>query len=216
MENKDQIEALRDIRSLMERSSRFISLSGLSGVFAGIYALVGAYFAYQYMKGIPDMEISTSGEYDISSLVYRVRHSSIYEFFFVNAGLVLAFSLTTGFLLTRRKAKKSGQKMWDSLAQRLMINLCIPLFTGGIFCLLLLYHGVIGLIAPCMLIFYGLSLVNASKYTLNDIRYLGISEILLGLISTYYVGYGLFFWAVGFGLLHILYGSLMYFKYERG
>jgi hypothetical protein len=66
-----------------------------------------------------------------------------------------------------------------------------------------------------MLIFYGLALINASKYTYNDIRYLGISELLIGLCSTLFLGYGLFFWAAGFGLAHIVYGALMYFKYDK-
>ena len=69
--------------------------------------------------------------------------------------------------------------------------------------------------APASLIFYGISLVNASKYTLTDIRYLGVMEIILGLINTQFIDYGLYFWATGFGLLHIIYGAMMWWKYER-
>jgi hypothetical protein len=58
-------------------------------------------------------------------------------------------------------------------------------------------------------------LINASKYTFNDIRYLGFCEIILGLGAAVYVGYGLYFWALGFGILHIIYGAMMYYKYER-
>ena len=110
---------------------------------------------------------------------------------------------------------KKEQKIWDALTRRLLINLMIPLITGGLFCLALFYHGYIALIAPATLIFYGLALINSSKYTFNDVRYLGISEIVLGMIALFMLGYGLEVWAIGFGLLHILYGSLMYFKYER-
>ena len=57
--------------------------------------------------------------------------------------------------------------------------------------------------------------VNASKYTLNDIRYLGLTEIFLGLVALVFLEYSLLFWAIGFGLVHIIYGIVMYYKYER-
>jgi hypothetical protein len=43
---------------------------------------------------------------------------------------------------------------------------------------------------------------------------LGITEIILGLMSSWLIGYGLLFWAVGFGVMHIFYGLMMYFRYE--
>lgn len=194
----------------MERSSRFLSLSGLSGVFAGIFALAGAISAYVYF------DIKITGNY----LLYSVHSDGrmnldFYTFFITDAGLVLLLSLASAFLFSFRKAKKDGLKIFDKTAKRLLINLFLPLGAGGLFCLTLLYHGDIGLIAPVTLLFYGLALVNASKYTFNDIRFLGISEIILGLISSVFIGYGLLFWALGFGVLHIIYGSVMFFRYEK-
>ena len=124
-------------------------------------------------------------------------------------------SIVVGLILTWRSAKKNGQTIWDATAKRMLINLMIPLVTGGFFCMILLMHGLIGLVAPVTLIFYGLALINGSKYTLDDIRYLGICEIILGLLASIFIGYGLLFWAIGFGVLHIVYGMLMYNKYER-
>lgn len=208
---KDHLAQLQEIRSLMERSSRFISLSGLSGVFAGVFALLGALAAY--MKLGNNLNISTYYEYPVSSSIESNQH--VLTFFIVDAILVLAASLTVGVLLTWRSSKKNGQTIWDATAKRMLINLMIPLATGGLFCMILLMHGLIGLVAPATLIFYGLALINASKYTLNDIRYLGICEIVLGLLAAVFIGFGLVFWAVGFGVLHIVYGLLMYNKYER-
>ena len=91
----------------------------------------------------------------------------------------------------------------------------IPLFAGGLFVLGLLYHNEWHFVAPACLIFYGLALVNASKYTLSDIRYVGIIEILLGAVNMYFAEYSLWFWAVGFGVLHIVYGLIMWWKYDR-
>lgn len=207
MENKTQyLEDLSQIRNMMERSSRFISLSGLSGVFAGIYALIGAHFANNIIKN----ELETLYDSSMSNMTSaKVEH-----LIFIALG-VLLLAIVTGIILTTRKARKDGLKIWDKTAQRLVLNLLIPLAAGGILSLIFFYHGLIGIVAPCTLVFYGLALVNASPYTFSDIRYLGFAEIVLGLISAYFVGYGLYFWAVGFGILHILYGAIMYYKYER-
>lgn len=206
---EEQLNALEDIRQMMKQSSRFLSLSGLSGVLAGMYALTGAYFGNQLIQ-----EYKDGNSYDAQSEVYRqllFRCVSI-------CVAVLFASLLSAFLLSKRRAAKRGYKFFDHTVFRLMINLMIPLAAGGLFCLALIVHGgsMFGLIAPSMLIFYGMALINGSKYTLNEVRYLGLMEIGLGLISCFYLNHGIMFWAFGFGVLHIVYGGIMWFKYERG
>lgn len=209
-EQEKHLQDLASIRSLMERSSRFISLSGLSGVFAGSYALIGAALAYFYLDfGIQEYY------YKKAYLPDGSLNTDFLTFFFLDGLFVLVASLVTGMLFTMRRARKKGQTIWDAVAMRMLINLLIPLGTGGIFCLILLHHHKVELLAPATLLFYGLALLNASKYTLNDIRYLGLSEIVLGLLASYFAGYGLLFWSIGFGVLHIIYGLSMYMKYER-
>lgn len=202
-EKTDYLKDISEIRSMMERSSRFISLSGLSGVMAGIYALIGAYVAYQIIH------TGAGGEEAYG------RSLSVIRYLLLDAVVVLALAISTGIWLTTRRARHQGLKTWDSTARRLVINLLIPLVTGGIFALIMLYRGYTGVVAPSMLIFYGLALINASKYTVSDVRYLGITEIILGLIASFITGYSLMFWTLGFGVLHIIYGTVMYFKYER-
>lgn len=211
-EQEKHLQDLNEIRSMMERSSRFISLSGLSGVFVGTFALIGAAAVYFY-AGPRNAYIPRY--YDFERDALGITHLSQHYFYLLVALLVLAASLITASWLTMRKARKHGQKIWDKSARRLFANMMIPLAAGGIFALILLSHGYVGMVAPVTLLFYGMALVNASKYTLDDIRYLGICEIALGLIASYYVGYGLLFWAIGFGVLHIVYGIVMYRKYER-
>jgi len=117
--------------------------------------------------------------------------------------------------MSANKAKKSNDTLWNASSKRLLVNFLIPLASGGFFILFLIEKNMFGLVAPLTLLFYGLACVNASKYTLGDVRYLGITMIILGLLSTWFLGYGLLFWAIGFGICHIVYGSMMYFKYDR-
>ena len=208
----EHLETLNEIRSIMERSTRFISLSGLSGVAAGIFALIGAGMVYLYLETTP---FSHSQYYYVTAPNVEKWGLNYLQFFFLDALLVLIAALAAGYFFTSRRARQKQQKMWDKTSLRLGINMFIPLAAGGLFCLALIYHGFIGLVAPSTLLFYGLALVNASKYTLNDIRNLGLCEIALGLIAMVFIGYGLEFWALGFGVLHILYGVLMYNKYEK-
>jgi len=212
MTQKEQhLSDLKQIRSLMEKSTRFLSLSGLSGVFIGVFALFGAMAAYVYF----DYSFYYGETQDMIYFADSQTRNQFLLFVFTDALSVLLLALSFGFYFTWRKAKRRGDKIWDNTFKRLLINLFIPLVAGGLFGLILLYHGEVAILPAITLIFYGLALVNASHYTLNDVRALGILEIFLGLIAVFFIGYGLFFWAVGFGVLHIIYGTLMYFKYER-
>jgi len=205
MESKDYLKDISEIKNMMNKSSRFISLSGLSGILAGIYALIGAFIAYQIIKDINTIQDPLRS--------YFATFDAIGTLFGI-AIAVLLLSITTGIFLTVRKAKKNNAKIWDISSRRLVINFLIPIVAGGLFCLVLLDRQLFSLIAPTTLIFYGLGCINASKYTLGDIRYLGLINVALGLISTQFIGYGLYFWAIGFGVMHIVYGALMHFKYD--
>ena len=203
---KEYEKDLASIRDIMEKTAKFISLSGLSGVLAGIYALLGATAAYFI------------AQYPVSPFQYRIYSlqspDTLWKLILI-AGVVLGASLATGFYFSSKKAEKHGVKLWTPASKRLMINFAIPLVTGGLFILIMLYMGHYGLAAPAMLIFYGLALIQGSTNTFDEIRYLGFSEIVLGLISALLPGYGLQFWALGFGVLHIIYGVIMYNKYDK-
>ena len=209
MENEKYLRDLSEIKNMMNRSSRFISLSGLAGVFAGCYAIIGAVIASVLLSENGSVY---NGNYENIS---GDMNSLLVTQLFIVAVAVLAFAIGTAVFLTTRKARKNGEKIWDSTSKRLVINFFAPLFAGGIFCLVLLQYSLIGLIAPCMLIFYGLALIHGSKYTFGDLKSLGYANLVLGLIATQFIGYGLYFWAVGFGLFHIVYGIWMYNKYDR-
>jgi hypothetical protein len=208
---QEQLAELKEIRSLMERSSRFLSLSGLAGLVIGSFAIIGILLAYAYL----DLPLTATGYYHLLMEEGGQLHPENVTFLFIDMALVLGLSLLAGSMLAIRKAKKLGLPIWDITARRLLINMGIPLFAGGIYCLILVYHGQLAQLAPATLIFYGLALLNASKYTIDDIRYLGVLELITGLVAAIFIDYGLLFWAFGFGLLHIIYGIVIYIKYEK-
>ena len=214
LEQQQNLKDIHTIKQMMERSSRFISLSGLSGISAGICALIGAWLAYPYVFGYKDYMMNPGRDYsETSNNAYSIILNS-YLFWIAAATFMTA--LISSFIFTYIKSKKEGIPIWGNSAKRLLFNVSIPLLVGGIFLFKLLQFGTFGLVAPGCLLFYGLALINASKYTLVEVRYLGYCQILLGIINLWFVGYGLYFWALGFGVLHILYGGYMWWKYERG
>ncbi len=208
---KNDSESLQDIkaiRKLMEESTRFLSLSGLSGVFAGLTAIAGALFAY--------FIILKSGTINFNEYLTTLtgQETTLLRWqLFAAAAIVLVVSVLFAFWFSMRKAKKDGKSFWSPVSKRLLINLLIPLITGGILTIVLMLQNQIQLIIPGFLIFYGLALVNAGKFTFGEIFYLGILEIITGLVSAFIPGWSLIFWIFGFGLLHIIYGLAMFRKY---
>ena len=196
-----EVDDIKAIRALMERSSKFLSLSGLSGVVAGAVALLGAAFAYFYL--LRDPSATDFNRYQEMLILLA------------DAVVVLVLAVGFGIFFSWRKARRSGEKLSRKIALKTLYNLAIPLVAGGIFCLMLLYRGDLRMAIAGTLVFYGLALVNASKFTLEEIHYLGITEIALGLAAAFSSRYGIIFWSLGFGICHIVYGLIMYFKYDR-
>jgi hypothetical protein len=206
-EERDYIRDIVEMRSMMERSTRFLSLSGLAGVMAGIYALAGVFVAHSVFDFHPTEIDQSAGEVGgLSVDLVRVIMLAIF---------ILVLAIGTAFFLSFRKARKRGEKPWNHTAKRLLINMAVPLVTGGLLILVFLAKGMTGLIVPSTLLFYGLGLYNASKFTYEEVRSLGLIEICLGLLSAYFVSYSLIFWAIGFGIVHIVYGIYMHYRYER-
>lgn len=196
---------LASIHQLMERSVKFVSLSGLSGILAGTYALVGAAFAY-YLLYYPDSPF-------VANYLPVSDMETAWKLVGIGAAVLVA-SVITGLGMSAQKARRHQVSIWDAAARRLIINLLIPLIAGGSFCIISLWQGHYDIVASATLIFYGLALVNASPHLFGEVRYLGLSEIALGLISMLTPGFSLLFWAFGFGILHILYGAILYRKYQ--
>lgn len=209
METNDYLKDLKDIKEMMSKSSQTLSLSGLSGILAGLYALAGAGYA-DYLLSAHEVTDYTESRGEITFPMDAMSLQLIGL-----AAVIVLVSIVTGIVLSAKKAKKMGETLWNASSRRLLINFSIPLVTGGLLVLILLLKGYYELIAPMMLLFYGMGCVNASKYTFRDVRYLGITQIVLGLMAAYFKDSDLIFWALGFGVCHVLYGAMMYVKYDR-
>ncbi|SHF31878.1 hypothetical protein SAMN05444377_106157 [Flavobacterium fontis] len=209
METNDYLKDLKEIKEMMSKSSQTLSLSGLSGVLAGLYALAGAGYADHLLQAYEVEDYSESRGvigFPLDALSLQLMGL---------ATVIVLASIVTGIVLSAKKAKKMGETLWNASSRRLLINFSIPLVTGGLLVLILLFKGYYELIAPIMLLFYGMGCVNASKFTFRDVRYLGLTQIVLGLMAAYFKDSDLLFWALGFGVCHVLYGAMMYVKYDR-
>ncbi|OED39317.1 hypothetical protein AB832_04180 [Flavobacteriaceae bacterium (ex Bugula neritina AB1)] len=200
MSAEDYLKDITEIKDMMNKSSRFFSLSGLSGILAGIYAILGAIAAYYLVS--------------ISGRNYLILDGKTFNYILIDLAIVATLSAVTGIMLSMKKAKSNNESLWNSTSKRLLTAFLVPLVTGGIFIAIKIYNNHYGLTGSLMLIFYGLALVNASKYTIGNVKFLGYVEIVLGLICATMPTYGFWFWVVGFGFMHIIYGSLIYFKHD--
>lgn len=201
MSQEDYLKDLSEIKNLMSKSSKFISLNGLSGILAGMYALMGAVYAYWLVS-----QTRTD---------YLIFNGVVFRLVILDLLIVGALSVGTAIFLTTKKASRNHEKIWDSLTKRLLTSFIVPLVAGGIYILILLNQQHYGQTAALMLLFYGLALLNASKYTLGDIKYLGYTQTILGLLCAILPDFGFWFWTLGFGVMHVIYGASMYYKYDR-
>ena len=199
---QDYIQDIAEMRVMMERSSRFLSLSGWAGILAGVIGLAGVYIAYDVFQFNPDrISFGTESGAFINMVVLGI--------------IMLVLAMGLAMIFSYKRAIGLNEKFWNPTSRRLLVNFLIPLFTGGILILILLGKGLAGLMLPLSLMFYGLALYNAGKFTYSEVKNLGLIEIALGLVSAYFIQYSLIFWALGFGVAHIIYGIYMHYSYER-
>lgn len=207
-EYKRQIEDLAEIRNMMEQSSRFISLSGLSGVSAGIVALIGSWITYSYLQSVGVYGYLTAKR------VVLVENNQLWTLIGIAVAIFVVAGTSAAFF-TIRRARRLGKKVWSPSSRKVTLHLLVPLIGGALFCIIIASQGYGALVSGATLVFYGMALLNAGKFTFREIRYLGYTLIALGLVATWLLNYGILMWAIGFGFFHILYGIMMYLKYEK-
>lgn len=108
----------------MERSTKFMSLSGWTGIMAGIYSLIGAIAAYWVIFKLKlangEVSMPLSDYENGSSILYRNDYDLGELFTEKNLLLILIalldilFSAGTAFYQSSVKAQKQGLKLWNS------------------------------------------------------------------------------------------------------
>jgi hypothetical protein len=199
-------QELADIKSMMEQSTRFLSLSGLSGILTGIYALIASALAYYwiYYPQIP-----------VENQFHEVYHNGKITHLMLMGLALLTLTIATSWAFSRQKSKRNAHPLWTPASKRFVQALAIPVLSGGMFCIALIHEGQLILAFPAMLLFYGTGLLNASSFTLNNLKYLGYGQLILGVIAGFVPEWGFALWTLGFGVFHIIYGSMIYTRYER-
>ncbi|MBN8569474.1 MAG: hypothetical protein J0M18_07575 [Ignavibacteria bacterium] len=209
---EEQINSLNDIRTLMENSSRFTSLSGLSGISAGIIAILGSVLvSYSLPIGFFEQATGLMNLTNTSS----TPDSGKLQFLILIALAVFTLAAISALFFAGRKAKNNNTQLFGSAGKKFIFNHSIFLFTGALFSLVLIYYGIYFLVVPSLLIFFGLGLISVSKFSFNLIKSLGIVEIILGLILSFIPVYALLFFTIGFGVMNIVYGFIMYLNYDK-
>lgn len=196
-------EALSDIRRMMERSSRFHSLSGFSLVAAGICGLLG-------MVWVKFLILPTANP-DYSGMS---ANSFLRDRLIVAALCVLVAAVLSGYLFTWLKTRKKGLPLWNMIFRKVAVSFLIPMVAGGALAIGMIFYEEYHFIAAVCLLFYGLALVNAAHNTVTEIRTLGILEILAGIFCLF-SGYKLLSLSLGFGILNILYGIIIWYRYKE-
>lgn len=211
---QESLKTLEDIRAMMNKSAKFISLSGWSGIWAGAVGLAGAYVAHLWLSELPGAYYNMYRSAP-DGMEQQAFNEASYRFLAL-AVAVLLLALAGGYYFTWKKVKHKGERLWNTASRKMLVHMAVPMMAGGLFSLLFLVNGHEMYIAPACLVFYGLALINGGKYTLSDIGYLGYLELCLGCVSMLFPGYGLTSWAIGFGALHIIYGIIVWNKYDNG
>jgi hypothetical protein len=210
MNQSDQhLEDIKVIKKIMEESSRFLSLSGISGIIAGLLAIAGAVVAKLIITGTSPAE-----EWYSVPLTADPAGSRSVFLLFADMAVVLVLSLAASVFFSSRKARESGHNAWTPVTRRMLTSLLIPLFTGGLFIIITLSRVPANVTVASTLIFYGLAVISAGKFTFGEIHWLGVLEVATGLVCLLLPEWSIFIWAVGFGVIHIFYGLFMHLRYK--
>lgn len=208
-------QQLHDIRRMMERSSRFLSLSGWSGIWAGCTALVGALIAFIWLP--PELLKMYDGSYGPlgKSQEAFCFCGAIFSRTVTLALMILIIALAGAYFFTARKMRREGASLSQPASRRMLWAMALPMIVGAFFVFAFMRSGHPDYLTATCLVFYGLALINGSNHTLGEIRNLGYLQIVLGVIALFLPGWGLYFWIAGFGFFHIVYGIMMWNKYDK-
>ncbi len=179
-------ENLRVIRQLMERSTKYSTFSGFSGILAGAASITGCLVTRSLSQTDP--------------AAFRVA-------FLVTWSLVILFAIGADYLLTKRRAARVGKRVLSRLGKQMFLASAPGLGTGALLTLYFLRHNLLGDIYPVWMLCYGIAVCAVGLFSQREVSYLGAAFLLAGAATLLFCPtFGLPMMAVTFGAFHILYG----------
>lgn len=187
-------ENLRVIRELMERSTRYTTFSGYSGVLAGTASITGCIITWLLQQG--------------PSGLYPARVP-----FLLTWSLVVLFAIGADYLLTKRHAARVGKHILSRLGQQMAFASLPGLGTGALLTLLLVRHHLLNEVYPLWMLCYGIAICAVGLFSQREVKYLGALFLCAGALTLVLIqgqpGWGLPMMALSFGGFHIVWGVLM-------
>ena len=181
----------------MEQGKSYFSLKSLSGILIGIYGLATVYL----------IDKLTSGEGSGIEMVSQLPILFLQIGITAIAVVFIIISLFTLWIRAKRRAKSEGKKLWNTSNKKIRLQTLITLLVLIVVIIVIANQGYYSLVTPISLFFYGLFLLNLSRFSSKGLVFLSIGEVLLGVAAYMIYDKEIFFLALGFGLLPIIYGA---------
>jgi hypothetical protein len=194
---------LKVIRQLMERPVRYSTMSGLSGILAGLAALGGL---------AADWAISSAWQ-DTPRMAMKIN-------VLVWAG-VLAVAFAGAVICTRLRERRQNMPFWSGVKKRILLTILPPFVAGVGLTLIIAYRwhtgwgpNEWGLIPAIWMLFYGLALWQVGLLSPVEVRLMGAAFLACGLAAAlWFQPYP--YWSLGvtFGGFHIVYGLAVWVRH---
>jgi hypothetical protein len=187
-------ENLRVIRQTMERSTKYSTLSGLSGVLIGLAAIAGV-LATNWL----------TGDAPPGASVYR--HPSALALVWVS---VLVMAVAIDFACNKRRAARVGKHVVSPLGAHIVLAALPAFLAGGVLTLFFYQHALLYYVWGVWMLSYGLAISAVGLFSVKPVLALGAAFVLAGAVTLLLpLPYHLYMMALTFGGFHIGYGVVM-------
>ena len=181
------MDNLRFIRETMERSTSFTAVSGVAGMIMGAVAMVAAVVAST--RRTPEAWLLT---WLIAALV---------------AGLAALWAMI-------RKARASGVSLLSGPGSKFALFFTPPIVVGALLTAALVRVDLLSVLPGAWLLLYGTAVVSGGAFSVRIVPMMGVGFMLVGALALFAPpAWGDEFMAVGFGVLHIVFGLVIWRKH---
>lgn len=180
-------ESLRFIHATMERAAGFSAVPGWGGVMMGLTALLAA------------------------GVAHPLRFTEMWLKVWLAAAVV---ATAIGLAAIVLKARRSGMPLAGPAGRKFALALSPAIGAGAILTFVLYRNGSIRDLPGCWLLLYGTAVTSGGALSVRVVPMLGLSLMALGVAALAAPAvWGDAFLALGFGVLHIVFGIVIARRY---